>query len=64
MTQLTDNPICRVHTCHGKPGKPGKIFLSWNVMEMLWNFIFLEKLGKCHGILQKCHGKSRFLQIP
>ena len=43
--------LYRVHTCHGKPRKPGKILLSWNVIEMSWNSIFLEKSWKCHAIL-------------
>ena len=44
-----------------------KTWKTWKnifVMEMSWNFIFLEKSWKCHGILQKCHGKSMFLLIP
>ena len=45
---------------------PGFIHVMENLEKyfchgMSWNFIFLEKLWKCHGILQKCHGKSMFL---
>ena len=32
-----NNTFYRVHTCHGKPGKPGKIFVSWSVMEFYKN---------------------------